>query len=70
MKITKARVTESKGMFSELPAVYIKVEDGEEQKLFDFYPDELSFTAGEFIGLTVEEAHRLKLKKDVAYLQS
>ena len=38
--------------------------------LFDYYPDEISFTPAELVGLTAKEARKLKMKKDVAYLQS
>ena len=41
-----------------MPEVIVTVEgQDEEQKLFSYYPDELSFHPSEFIGLTVEEAH-------------
>ena len=32
------------------------------------YPDEISFHASEFIGLTEQEAHALRHRKDVAYV--
>ena len=38
--------------------------------LFDYYSDELSFTSEELVGLTRTQAVRLKLTKDVAYLES
>jgi len=46
------------------------LDDGTEVVLFDYYPDEISFAASEFIGLTVAEARSLRHKKDVAYLRS
>ena len=58
---------------------YIRVGNGiaghhgshlEPKVLFDFYPDELSFSKEEFIGLTEKEAEELFHKKDIAYLQS
>ena len=52
-----------------LPVVYVTV-GGEERRLFDYYPDELSFTASEFVGLSLDEAHGLKFKRDKEYLQS
>ena len=70
MKIVSARVTKAGGMFDPLPEVFVTLEDGVEQRLFDFYPDELSFSAREFVGLTLAEAHDLKRKKDVAFLRS
>ena len=42
----------------------------EPKVLFDFYPDELSFSKKVFIGLTEKEAVELFHKKDIAYLQS
>jgi len=38
--------------------------------LFSFYPDEISFTESEFVGLTEDEAGKLKYKKDVEYLRN
>jgi hypothetical protein len=70
VKITAARITALPKSFGDpMPVVYVTV-GGEEQRLFDYYPDEISFTAGEFVGLTVEEAVGLKFKKDKRYLQS
>tara|TARA_B100000508_G_C11218698_1_gene161212 strand:- start:90 stop:299 length:210 start_codon:yes stop_codon:yes gene_type:complete len=47
-----------------------KFDDGTEGTLFSYYIDELSFRDAELIGLTKQEAGQLRLKKDVAYLQS
>jgi hypothetical protein len=58
------------GMFDPMPSVNVTLEDGATRKLFDFYPDEISFSENEFIGLTTAEAMALRHKKDVAYLQS
>ena len=59
---------ENGGMFEEDKLILV-CEDGalEEMKYFG---DEISFTSDELIGLTVQEAHDLKAKKDLAYLQS
>jgi hypothetical protein len=38
--------------------------------LFEFYPDELSFTEGEFVGLTASEATDLGQRNDVRYVRS
>ncbi len=54
----------------EMPKVTVTFGNGERKVLFSFYPDELSFSTGEFIGLTEQEAHSLRHKKDVAYLRS
>jgi hypothetical protein len=70
-KIVKARIEPgSGGIFGTLPQVMITLEGEEEQRLFDYYPDEISFTADEFIGLTRAQAVELKFNKDKAYLQS
>ncbi len=69
--ITHARITPMpKSLFDPMPKVMVRDDGGDEQELFDYYPDELSFKADEFIGLTLEEGKRLKFKKDKAYLQS
>jgi hypothetical protein len=67
MKIVSARITPN---FIAIPEVFVTLEDGNEVLLFDYYPDEISFIASEFIGLTVEEGRRLKFDKDVAYLRA
>ena len=41
-----------------------------EVPLFDYFDDELSFRADEFIGLTEQEARDLFRRKDIAYVQS
>ena len=45
-------------------------DDGNVEIVFDYYPDELSFSPDEFIGLTKLEACMLFRKKDIEYLQS
>lgn len=71
MKIISARITPMpKSFFDPMPQVYVTLEDNKEQFLFDYYPDEISFTPSEFVGLTIDEAKHLKFKKDKAYLQS
>ncbi|MEY4418286.1 MAG: hypothetical protein RIQ88_724 [Actinomycetota bacterium] len=45
-------------------------EDGTEHFLYQYYPDEISFTESEFIGLTLQECGALYTKKDLAYLRS
>ena len=59
-----------KSMFDSMPTVTATFEDGSTKVLFSYYPDEISFNTSEFTGLTEQEAHQLKTKKDVAYLQS
>jgi hypothetical protein len=58
------------GMFDPMPRVIVTYEDGATETLFDFYPDEIDFTAAEFVGLTRREALALFHAKDVAYLRS
>lgn len=57
-------------IFGPMPEVNVTYEDGSKEKLFSFYPDEISFTPAEFVGLTQKEALNLRHKKDVAYLKS
>lgn len=53
----------------EPKAVYVTV-NGVEVEAFGFYSDELSFTPAEFVGLTLEEARGLHLKRDMEWLRS
>lgn len=50
--------------------VDVMYEDGSVETLFKYYPDELSFTEQEFIGLTKDEAMELFKYRDIAYLRS
>ena len=75
MKIISAIITPMPrpmphGMFDPMPEVVATFEYGSAKTLFSFYPDEISFHASEFIGLTEQAAHALKQRKDVAFLQS
>lgn len=58
-----------KSLFDKMPKVIVTLEDNSEEELFEYYPDELSFTPQEFIGLTLEEGKALKTKKDIKYIQ-
>ncbi|NLO71816.1 MAG: hypothetical protein GX102_12910 [Porphyromonadaceae bacterium] len=58
------------GMFDQMPSVSVTLSDGESFILFEYYPDEISFVASEFIGLTVAEAESLKTQKEIKYIQS
>lgn len=40
-----------------------------EMQLFSYFNDEISFTARELLGLTVDQALELRHARDVAYLQ-
>jgi len=75
MKIKSARITPlprpmPEGMSDSMPEVHVTTDDDKEHYLFQYYPDEISFTEKEFIGLTLDEAKGLKFKKDKTYLQS
>lgn len=58
------------GMLDSMPKVSVRFNDGNEKTLFEFYPDEISFTEAEFIGMTEESARRLRFEKDKKYIQS
>lgn len=75
MKIVSAIITQMPrpmplGMFDPMPEVIATFEDGSSKSLFSFYPDEISFRASEFIGLTEAEAKSLFHRKDVSFLKS
>ena len=59
-----------KSLFDKMPVVTVTYENGSSEELFSYYPDEISFTLSELIGLTRDEAVDLKRRKDIAYLQS
>jgi hypothetical protein len=44
--------------------------DGSVIALFRYYPDEVRFTAADFVGRTVDEARALRHRRDVEWLQS
>lgn len=74
-KIIAARITPMPrpmpvGMFDPMPEVHVTFDDGTQTQLFTYYPDELSFTAEEFLGLTEQEARDLRRRKDIDYLRS
>jgi hypothetical protein len=75
MKIKSVTITAMprpmpQGMFDPMPEVIVTFEDGSTKTLFSFYPDEVSFRASEFVGLTEKEAHSLFQQKDTAYLRA
>lgn len=64
MKVISARVTRDPyNLLDPIPEVYVTTEDGNEEFLFDYYPEEISFTPKELIGLTIEECYHLKNTK-------
>jgi hypothetical protein len=69
MKIIKCKFQYGDTSFSPHDVI-ATFEDGHEEKIFDFYSDEISFSTYELIGLTVQEARELRFQKDKAYLQS
>lgn len=71
-RIAQARITAMPVNLSDpMPKVMVIFEgETEEVELFEFYPDEITFNAEEFLGLTEAEARNLKYKKDLAYLTS
>lgn len=75
MKIVAAKIGPIPRSFSDFlsmgqPSVSVTYENGTVEKLFSFYPDEISFYESEFIGKTREDALRLRHNRDVAYLRS
>jgi hypothetical protein len=60
-----------KALRDPMPEVHVVYEEDApvECFLFQYYPDELSFSADEFIGLTEDQAHQLFRDKDIAYLR-
>ncbi len=71
MKIKEAYITKMPThLFDPMPSVYVIYENGVEEKLFDFYPDEVKFKTEEFMGLTKDECLELFKKKDIRYLRS
>jgi hypothetical protein len=58
------------GMLDPMPVIRATFADGQTRELFRFYPDEITFEPGEFVGLTFQAACQLRFKRDVDYLQS
>jgi hypothetical protein len=70
MKIKSVEITPMPVDWSDpMPQVIATMEDGAEHVLFSYYPDEISFSPSEFVGLTASEGRDLKRAKDVAYLR-
>ena len=64
-KIVSAEITNGpgplpRGVFEQAPRVIATLEDGSRVELFSFYAHERSFSAAEFVGLSVEQGRRLK----------
>lgn len=68
--IVKARITtQPKQLGDSLPEVWVTLSDGTQKVLFAYYPDEITLTESDFVGLTEDEARLLKFGRDRAYLQ-
>ena len=62
--IIEATITElPKTVLDPLPEVWVKTEDDEKHFLFSYDPTEISFVPDEFIGLTLDQAKKLKTQK-------
>jgi hypothetical protein len=69
--IVSARITDlPRDLGDPLPEVWATFEDGNEEMLFEFYPDEISLRPEDLLGLTAEEARLFKFGRDRNYLQS
>ena len=67
-KILSVEITEGpgplpSGIFDQAPRVIATLEDGDKVELFSFFASERSFTAAQFVGLTVDEGRRLKFRR-------
>ena len=71
MKVIKCRITERPmSFFDPIQKIFVTFEGSDEEVyLFSYYPDEVSFTESELIGLTFDECHQLFGRKDRAYLR-
>jgi len=64
-KIVSAEITNGpgplpRGVFEQAPRVIATLDDGSRVELFSFYAHERSFSAAEFVGLSVEQGRSLK----------
>lgn len=55
------------GFINEVDVMY---DNGLIETVLRYYPDELSFTERDFLGLTKDEAMELYRRMDIAYLRS
>lgn len=71
-KIRAVRIIPSDPSNHAYMAKVMVVYDGSEteDRLFEYFDDELTFKSDEFVGLTEQEARDLYRRKDIAYLQS
>ena len=64
-KVVSAEITSEPGalpggVFDQVPRVMATLDDGRHVELFSFYAHERSFAPEVFVGLTVDQARRLK----------
>jgi hypothetical protein len=69
-KIVSARLENNKDYRLSGNKVWRCTLEDSSVKLLPFYDDEISISKHEIIGLTEDEANKLKFDKDVAYLRS
>jgi len=70
-RITHVAISALPKSFADpMPTVRVTYDNATHEDLFTYYPDEISFTEEEFIGLTRDQAFALRHKKDVDYLRS
>ena len=50
--------------------VHVTYDDKSEEDIFTYYPDELSFSETELIGLTGPQARELHYRKDITYIHN
>jgi hypothetical protein len=67
--IMSATIVPPKG-FGDQAVVKGQMSDGTEVVVLKYFSDELSFSAEEFVGLTLDQALNLFVKRDTAYLRS
>lgn len=67
--IVEAKIALPQG-FGDMAKVTAKLSDGTDVEVFKYFSDELHFSAEEFKGMTLEQAHELRHRRDVAFLQS
>ena len=75
LKITAAKIGPMPrpmpaGLLDPSPFAMVTFEDGTHERLFTFYPDEITFTENDLVGLTRDQALQLYHKRNVEYLKS
>lgn len=48
----------------------VTLSNGTQVTAFSYFDDELSFMSSEVVGMTLEQAHELHIKKDTEYLRN